>query len=96
MRYDQKKRDAYYGTVAWRRLREAALIRDHYWCARCGRRPAGTVHHIVPVTERPDLAMELNNLQSLCRQCHNQLHPEKGCRGQQPGLPEGVRVMVIK
>ena len=81
---------------AWRRLREAALIRDHYWCARCGRRPADTVHHIVPVTERPDLAMELNNLQSLCRQCHNQLHPEKGCRGRQPGLPEGVRVMVIK
>ncbi len=35
------------------------------------------VHHIIPVEERPDLALDLNNLRSLCSECHNREHPEK-------------------
>lgn len=96
MRYPKQK-DPFYGSEAWARAREAALLRDHYWCARCGRRAATTVHHIQPRKLRPDLALALDNLQSLCPRCHNQLHPERGRRGgESPGLPSGVRVIEIK
>lgn len=83
-----KKSDPFYHTTAWKRVRAAALMRDHYLCVPCleamrrgeGRKPraATTVHHIIPREERPDLALELSNLQSICPICHNQLHPEKG------------------
>jgi 5-methylcytosine-specific restriction enzyme A len=32
------------------------------------------VHHIKELTERPDLALELNNLKTVCRNCHNEEH----------------------
>ena len=77
----------FYHTLAWKRARAAALQRDQGMCAECMRqfragygirpRRAEMVHHIVPVKERPDLALELDNLQSLCYMHHEQLHPEK-------------------
>ncbi len=63
-------------------------MRDHEICQLClaafragkMRRPrrATIVHHIIPRTERPDLELDLDNLQSVCAVCHNQEHPEKG------------------
>lgn len=96
LRYDTKKREAFYGTAAWRNVRKAALIRDHYWCCRCRKRPADTVHHLIHVEDAPEKAMDLDNLQSICRQCHNQLHPEKGGKDKESEMPLGVRVVVIK
>ena len=43
---------------------------------------ATMVHHKAPLRERPDLALDLNNLMSLCDRCHDVMHPEK--RGQKP------------
>ena len=37
-------------------------------------RQAVEVHHIVELNERPDLALEDDNLISLCTQCHNIRH----------------------
>lgn len=98
MRYDMKKRDPFYASAAWQRIRRAALIRDHYLCQRCRKRPANTVHHLKPREEFPELAMTLENLQSICAICHNREHPEKGYRGGQGGkmLAEGIRVIEIK
>lgn len=92
-----KKREAFYGTGRWKALRKAALIRDHYWCVRCRRRPATTVHHVIPRTERPDLEMELDNLESLCPQCHEQVHPDRGGKKNQGvrETPGAIRVIVI-
>ncbi|MBM7681958.1 5-methylcytosine-specific restriction endonuclease McrA [Pullulanibacillus pueri] len=28
--------------------------------------------------ERPDLALDINNLETICPSCHNKEHPEKG------------------
>ena len=39
------------------------------------------VHHIIPLEERPDLALDMDNLASSCDICHNQEHPEKGGQG---------------
>lgn len=90
MRYDGKQTDRLYTSAAWRRVRSAVLMRDHYMCVRCvqayreghGGRPrkATLVHHIEPYRDAPELALNMDNLQSLCEVCHNQLHTEKGAR----------------
>lgn len=58
----------------WTRLRNWH-IRQHPVCELCGE-PAEIVHHKVPV--RDDLTMRLDedNLQSLCRRCHDRIHKE--------------------
>ncbi len=96
----QKETDPFYLTDTWRALRKQVLQRDHYRCKRCRKRWASIVHHIIPRKERPDLALAAENLESVCERCHNQLHPEKGAktgrRTTAAGVPEGVRVIVIK
>ncbi len=70
--------DPFYHTAVWQKAREAALIRDHYLCQRClaGRRltAANTVHHIKHLDKHPDLALDPDNLVSLCERCHARAH----------------------
>ena len=63
------------------------MMRDGGMCQDCmdrmragiGVKPnrATLVHHIVPRSERPDLALDLGNLRSLCSECHEKEHPER-------------------
>ena len=53
----------------WKALRLQALRRDGWRCT-CGA-PAREVDHRLPVRDRPDLAFDLSNLQSLCSPCHS-------------------------
>ncbi len=53
---------------AWRRIRLEILERDGYRCGYCGQ-PAGTVDHIQPLIERPDLAHVKSNLVAACKLC---------------------------
>jgi 5-methylcytosine-specific restriction protein A len=39
--------------------------------------PAVLVDHIIPVEERPDLRLVEDNLQSLCRPCHDKKHAKR-------------------
>ena len=67
-----------YKTRKWLRTRERVLRRDEYMCRECRRygrtTPATTVHHILPLEQRPDLKLNSQNLISLCNECHNQMH----------------------
>ncbi len=108
MRYE-KKADPFYATQAWRQARAAVLMRDGGMCTECMRefetcgsvRPqrATTVHHIIPRTERPDLALVLGNLTSLCDDHHAKKHPEKGKRGGEGNTfqttPAGMTIIKI-
>ena len=51
-----------------------ALHRDNHICQGCLRFKkitlAEEVHHIKPVKDYPEQALELDNLESLCRDCH--------------------------
>jgi 5-methylcytosine-specific restriction enzyme A len=62
----------------WMSLRLAALSRDNHECQNCkakGKyRKADCVHHMREVKDRPDLALRLDNLKSLCNSCHNEVH----------------------
>ena len=55
-------------------------------CKRKGRyRRADIVHHVKHLKDRPDLALSIwdgeeRQLVSVCRQCHEDLHPERTVR----------------
>ena len=106
----EKETVPFYGTSAWKRCREAALLRDHGLCQRClreGRRAADArgrsvpvlatvVHHKQHLDAHPELALTLDNLESLCDRCHDLAHPEKhGEKPETEAIPEiasGIRV----
>jgi 5-methylcytosine-specific restriction endonuclease McrA len=54
----------------WPALRLQALRRDGWRCVKCGSRVRLEVDHILPVRDRPDLAFELSNVQTLCNVHH--------------------------
>lgn len=103
---EYKKSEPFYHRAAWKRAREAALMRDRYMCRDCmerfeagyGIRPrrATMVHHMIPLEERPDLALDLDNLRSLCDECHNRRHPEKNRnRKKEEAKPTRMRVIRV-
>jgi len=58
----------------WRKVRKRFLSL-HPLCQDClaeGKTtPAHDVHHLVPVKQGPMLRLDMTNLRSLCRACHN-------------------------
>ncbi|SKB28419.1 HNH endonuclease [Acetoanaerobium noterae] len=72
---------AFYKSMVWLRKRKQILKRDNYECQHCKLKgmysKAETVHHIKHLKDYPELAIEDNNLISLCNVCHNIVHPEK-------------------
>ena len=76
--------DAFYKSTDWDVVREQALKRDKNTCQFFlgnwndgAHKPnhikvitANTVHHKIPVKERPDLALDLDNLVSLSFEAH--------------------------
>lgn len=83
------KEQGFYHSPAWRRLRVLALQRDHYLCQACLRQKritiATQVHHKIPIAEDASLALRLDNLESLCWDCHELTKPRKAPRGK-PGV----------
>ena len=78
--------DLFYSWKAWKRIRQEVLKLDHYECQRCKQlrhkyRKATIVHHVKHLTDRPDLALSVwdgqeRQLISVCKSCHEELHPE--------------------
>jgi 5-methylcytosine-specific restriction endonuclease McrA len=64
----------FYSSREWRRLRYRALRELGNRCCLCGACPntGAVLHvdHIQPRSKRPDLALELSNLQVLCEDCN--------------------------
>ncbi len=75
------KEQGFYKSITWKRARVMALQRDHYLCQEClkaGRMTMATeVHHVRPLEDYPDLALDLDNLESLCRRCHERTKHRK-------------------
>ena len=49
------------------------MIRREPICRQCQKRASEEVHHIEPVTRRPDLALVQTNLIPVCQRCHRDL-----------------------
>ena len=76
----------FYSSKAWQDCRNEYMKRAHYLCENCLRKgiykPAEIVHHKIeldPVTiERPEITMNFDNLEAVCRECHNIYHDNRG------------------
>ena len=68
-----------------KQVRLMCLERDNYTCQRCGITQHETEralepHHIIPKGQSPMEANDLDNLVTLCHECHKWAHTEiKGC-----------------
>lgn len=85
---EQKKK--FYNSGAWRELRRKALERDNNECQRCKKLGLVhvdsvkkederksielNVHHIKEIEDYPELALNLDNLETLCLDHHNEIH----------------------
>lgn len=75
----------FYHSSAWIKTSKAYAASRLYICEICGR-PAKqyVVHHKKHLTPEnindPNIALNWNNLQLLCAECHNQIHKTKRSR----------------
>jgi hypothetical protein len=85
----QKVAHPFYASAAWRAVRQLALKRDRWMCVQCSAKVhtkgSMIVDHIIERKARPDLALTLTNLRTLCRKCDAMRHRNKYLGGGQPG-----------
>ena len=86
----------FYGCAKWKRVRAEYLRTVHHVCELCGR-PAEQVHHRDPLKDEDyfvnyEKCYGFDNLQALCRDCHNSMdgHFLSGKNGQL--VADGYRV----
>ena len=67
----------FYHRKARRKLSKAFLMSRYYICERCGK-PAVIAHHKIHLTAAnitdPNIALNPDNLEALCMDCHNAEH----------------------
>jgi len=70
----QEAAASFYDTAAWQNLRYRVLRTQGGCCQCCGVRGNGAnplqVDHIKPRSKYPELELEIENLQVLCRDCN--------------------------
>lgn len=86
----------FYNSSEWRSLRRQALERDHYecvWCREQGRvtRNSLEVDHIKELEFYPEYALDLDNLRTLCKECHNKRHGRFQFRGSKKMIEKNFR-----
>lgn len=80
----------FYLSRSWRNTRDAYMASQHHLCERCPN-AAEIVHHRVYVTkhnvDNPSITLAWDNLEALCRACHEREH-----RGA-PAVAQGMRIV---
>lgn len=85
----KKARARFYASSEWKQLRRACLERDHFECQWCREQGKLTtqyesileVDHIKELEKYPELALDIENLRTLCKDCHNKRHDRMNYRG---------------
>lgn len=69
-----KKANKFYHSAKWKKAASDAIARANGLCLDCLAedkiRSAEMVHHIKPLRQYPELALEPKNLKPLCNKCH--------------------------
>lgn len=61
-------------------IRQLKLKESNYSCVKCKSREKLELDHIKPVYSNPELSYDYNNIQVLCKECHNEKHKISGDR----------------
>lgn len=82
--YRKADRVKFYHSRRWRKLRNEIVEQYHHECISClergvittDRKPGTVIEvdHIQSIIDKPELILDANNLQPLCRDCHNAKH----------------------
>lgn len=88
----KQTRAAFYNSPEWKTKRIEILQRDNYecqWCKEAGRVTVADesileVDHIQELSEHPELALDNDNLRTLCKDCHNRRHGRMKYKGPGP------------
>lgn len=71
---------SFYNSAAWIKCKNSYIKSVHGLCERCGE-PGDIVHHKVYISpsniNNPDVTLNHDNLEYLCRKCHNKEHELK-------------------
>jgi 5-methylcytosine-specific restriction endonuclease McrA len=71
----------FYGSAEWQALAARTREAQHNECQRCKEKgfysPCEAVHHVMHVKKHPELALSMENLECLCRACHEEAHANK-------------------
>ena len=78
----------FYSSKAWQDCRNEYAKRRGFLCENCLRRgiyrPGVIVHHVIEITpdniEKPEVVLNFDNLELLCRDCHAEVHEHSGGR----------------
>ena len=78
----------FYSSKAWQACRNEYAKRKGFLCENCLRhgiyRPGVIVHHMIEITpdniEHPEIVLNFDNLELLCRDCHAEVHEQSGGR----------------
>ena len=69
--------ESFYKSTIWQKCRDAFLSEKLWTCERCGA-VAEIVHHKKYITpnniDDPAITLSFDNLEALCRDCHNKEH----------------------
>lgn len=74
--------EKFYKSRAWQQTRDAYSASVNHLCEKCLAQglvtPGEIVHHIRPITRdnisNPEITLSWDNLQLLCRPCHEKIH----------------------
>jgi len=64
-------------------IRIMCLERDEWTCQKCGANSPGTIlhaHHILSYKRNIILANDIENIITMCKACHNEIHITDGCK----------------
>jgi hypothetical protein len=77
-------RQSLYAQSFWKELAKTVYERDGYRCRRCKAKPSMQNklhgHHVKPWAGNPGARFDLNNLITLCKNCHNWVHSKKNTK----------------
>lgn len=77
----QKFAKSFYNSKAWKDCQRAYKTFRMGICERCGRAEGTEVHHKIMLNESnindPNVSLNFNNLELLCKTCHAQHHNSK-------------------
>ena len=99
-----RERTKFANSAAWQLIRKKCFERDNYTCTKCGlRNKRGlnksvvlNAHHIKSYKHYPELRLELDNIITLCEDCHYKVHREDVGEKRSTSKLKNSQVKIIK